>query len=204
MAGASCVQVVKCVRRPASTLHNFQRKDAPWHLSSQPITWKDGSKGNNTHPDIQNLLLRYLRGHGSISCLDCAIAFDLPPIMQRLVISQDNIGWDHFMMGIVSKLIAKIQRTYLFHSNSSRTASLWIAGLITQLPQVMYAQWIYKCILVHDWNTGTLISAHKENLLKEIEHQLALGPDGLTEEDKFLLIFNFDELATTNGKHQEH
>jgi hypothetical protein len=49
-----------------------------------------------------------------------------------------------------------------------------------------------------------LISGHKEDLLKEIEHQLVLGPDGVTEEDKFLLECNFDELATINGKHQEY
>jgi hypothetical protein len=161
-------------------------------------------KSNNRHPDIQNQHLRCLRGHGSISCLDCATALDLPPIMQRLAISQDIIGWDHFMMVMVSKQIAKIQSTYLLRSNSLQPASSWIVGLITQLLQVTHTQRIHRCVLVHDWNTGMLISAHKEDLLKEIEHQLALGPDGLTEEDKFLLQCNFDELATTNGKHQEY
>jgi len=58
--------------------------------------------------------------------------------------------------------------------------------------------------LVHDQATGTLISAHKEELLKEIEHQLGLGDEGLTEEDRFLLECNFDELATTNAEQQEY
>jgi hypothetical protein len=40
---------------------------------------------------------------------------------------------------------------------------------------------------VHDQATGTLISAHKEELLKEIERQLSLGPEGLNEQDGFLL-----------------
>jgi hypothetical protein len=57
---------------------------------------------------------------------------------------------------------------------------------------------------VHDWNTGTLTSAHKEGLLRKIEHQLAKCPDGLMEEDKSLLKCNFDELATTSNKHQEY
>jgi hypothetical protein len=144
-------------------------------------------KSNNTHPDIQNLLLWYLNGRKSISCLDCATALDLPPIMQKLAISQDIIRWDHFLMGMVSKQIAKIQSAYLLHSNSLQPASLWIVGLITRLLQVTHAQWIYRCVLVPDWNTGTLISAHKEYLLK------ALGPDGLAKEDKILLKCNFDE-----------
>ena len=40
--------------------------------------------------------------------------------------------------------------------------------------------------------------------MKEIEHQLFLGDEGLAEEDKFLLECNFDELVTTNGEQQEY
>jgi hypothetical protein len=60
------------------------------------------------------------------------------------------------------------------------------------------------CVVVHDRSTGTLVMAHKEEMLKEIEHQLVLGDKGLAEEDKFLLECNFDELVTTNGKQQEY
>ncbi len=52
--------------------------------------------------------------------------------------------------------------------------------------------------------TGTIISAHKEDLLKEVKHQLTIGLDGRDEEDWFLLECNFDELATTTGEHQEY
>jgi hypothetical protein len=48
------------------------------------------------------------------------------------------------------------------------------------------------------------VTAHKEELMKEIEHQLDLGEEGLAEEDQFLLECNFDELATTNGEQQEY
>jgi hypothetical protein len=47
-----------------------------------------------------------------------------------------------------------------------------------------------------------LISTHKEVLLKEIKHQLTLGPEGLAEEYRFLLKCNFDNLTTTTGEHQ--
>jgi hypothetical protein len=49
---------------------------------------------------------------------------------------------------------------------------------------------------------GVLILAHKAELLKEIEHHLALGPEGLAEEYQFLLKCNFDNLSSTTGKHQ--
>jgi hypothetical protein len=73
-----------------------------------------------------------------------------------------------------------------------------------QLLQVTHSQWIYRGILVHDWTTGTLILAHKDKLLKEIEHQLTLGSEGLVEEDRFLLECNFEEIVSTNGEQQEY
>jgi hypothetical protein len=77
-------------------------------------------------------------------------------------------------------------------------------GVITQLLQVIHTQWIYQCILVHDRTTGTLISAHKDEILIEIEHQLSLGSEGLAEEDRFLLECNFEKLMSMTGKHQEY
>lgn len=159
---------------------------------------------SQTHPDLHSMLLRYTRGRGTVTCLDCAISLDLPPILQDLARSQDIIGWDLYMMGMVSSHLAAVQSVYLLQHHSTSTVSKWLSGLITQLLQVTHCQWIYRCVLVHDRSTGTLISAHKEEMLKEIEHQLDLGEGGLAEEDKFLLECNFDELVTTNGEHQEY
>ena len=57
-------------------------------------------------------------------------------------------------------------------------------------------------MLVHDCTTGVLILAHKADLLKEIEHQLSLGPDDLAKEDRFLLECNFDNITSTSGEAQ--
>jgi hypothetical protein len=159
---------------------------------------------NKTHPDLKSLLLRYTRGRGTVSCLECAVSLDLPPHLHDLARSQDVIGWDSYMMGMLSTQMAAVQSVYLLQHHSTLPVSNWLSGLITQLLQVTHCQWIYRCVLVHDQATGTLISAHKEELLKEIEHQLGLGDEGLTEEDRFLLECNFDELATTNAEQQEY
>jgi len=159
---------------------------------------------NKTHPDIQSLLLWYLRGRGAISCHKYAMELDLPHIIQEFTASQDIIGWDRFIMGMVSSKLLPIQSAYLHQCNFSHQAANWISGVITQLLQVTHSQWIYRCVLVHDRTTGTIISSHKEELLKEIEHQLKLGPEGLSEEDRFLLECNFDELTSTSGEQQEY
>ena len=105
-------------------------------------------------------------------------------------------------MGMVSHKLLAIQSAHFHTAGKSYCATRWIAGLITQLLQVVHTQWIYQCILVHDHTTGVLISTHKADLLKEIEHQLSLGPDDLDEEDRFLLEFNFDDIRSTTGEDQ--
>jgi hypothetical protein len=107
-------------------------------------------------------------------------------------------------MGMISNKLLPLQSAIGHNSKSSSNAMRWISGFITQLLQVTHTQWIHCCVLVHDRATGTLIPTHKEELLKEIEHQLLLGADGLDEQDWFLLECNFDELATTSGEHQEY
>ena len=105
-------------------------------------------------------------------------------------------------MGMVSHTLLVIQSAHFHTAGKSYCATRWIAGLITQLLQVVHTQWIYQCILVHNRTTGVLISSHKANLLKEIEHQLSLGPEDLTEEDRFLLECNFDNITSTMGEAQ--
>ncbi len=113
------------------------------HSSSKVERWLDN---NNTQPDMQHLLLWYQCRRSSISCLDCATALKLPPIMQELAISQNTIGWDHFMMGMVLRQFVKVQSVYLLRCNSSRPASSWITGLITQILKVTHSLWIYRCV----------------------------------------------------------
>ena len=101
-------------------------------------------------------------------------------------------------MGMVSHMLLAIQSAHFHTAGKSYRATQWIAGLITQLLQVVHTQWIYQCILVHDRTTGVLISTNKANLLKEIEHQLSLGPDDLAKEDRFLL----ECITSTTGEAQ--
>jgi hypothetical protein len=105
-------------------------------------------------------------------------------------------------MGMISHKLLAIQSAHFHTAGKSYLATRWIAGLITQLLQVTHTQWIYCCMLVHNRTTGTMISEHKANLLKEIKHQLTLGPEGLAEKNRFLLECNFDDITSTTGELQ--
>jgi hypothetical protein len=68
----------------------------------------------------------------------------------------------------------------------------------------MHGQWIYRCVLVHDCTTGTLVNQHKAEILEEITNQLSLGAESLMEDVKFLLKCNLLDIVTTNGEQQEY
>ncbi len=72
------------------------------------------------------------------------------------------------------------------------------------LLQVTHAQWIYRCLLVHDRTFGTLITLHKTELLKESAIQSSMGAEIIMEDNKYLLKCNLLDLATTNGEQQEY
>jgi hypothetical protein len=156
----------------------------------------------DTNVNVKELLLAYLRGRGTTTCLECACNLNLPPILCEYASAQGIIGWDNFVMGMVSHKLLPIQSAHFHTARKSYRATGWIAGLIMQLLQVTHTQWIYRCMLVHDRTTGVLITAHKADLLKEIEHQLSLGPDDLAEEDRFLLECNFDYITSTSREAQ--
>ena len=90
------------------------------------------------HFDAKALLLRHLCGQGTTTCLECANSLDLPPIFQEYAAAQDIIGWDNFVMGMVSHKLLTIQSAHFHTAGKSYRATRWIPGLITQLPQVTH------------------------------------------------------------------
>jgi hypothetical protein len=94
--------------------------------------------GTGTQPNVKLLLLQYLRGHGSIRCVECSDDLNLRPIFQEYAISQDVIGWDKFVMGMISNKLLAIQSTHFHTTGELYRATRWIPTLITQLLQVAH------------------------------------------------------------------
>jgi hypothetical protein len=108
------------------------------------------------------------------------------------------------MVGMISMKLLCIQDSYLRVRGSARLSERWATGLITQLLQVTHGQWIYRCILVHDRTSDTLVNQHKAELLEEIINQQSMGAESLIEDDKFLLECNLLDIVTINSEQQEY
>ena len=88
---------------------------------------------HDTPLDLAQLLTNYLHGQGNITCLEWATNLNLPLIYITFAKSQDVIGWDWYIMGMVSQALLPHFSTISHTSNSASRATRWISGLITQL-----------------------------------------------------------------------
>jgi hypothetical protein len=198
---STCPSCQLCEETCTHILHcpEVGRMEAFLQLVKELSRWM---KENEMHPDLISVILKYAQRRGEISCIKCT--GELPSIVQEFKTLQDRIGWENFMVGMVSTKLLCIQDSYLQVRGLAQSSKRWAMGLITQLLQVTHGQWIYRCVLVHNCTTGTLVTQHKAELLEEITKQLLMGAEYLMEDNKYLLECNFLDIVTTNGKQQEY
>jgi hypothetical protein len=121
-----------------------------------------------------------------------------------MAISQDRIGWQRFMEGMISCGIVAIQSEYLHNHGVNWKLSRWASGLVIKLLEVTHGQWLYRNVVVHDRVVGNLAMMHKEGIRAEIEAQIEHGAEGLLEEHAYLLEVNLDELDDLDGSQHEY
>ena len=124
--------------------------------------------------------------------------------MYPLAQSQDLIGWQRFMEGMISKEIKCIQKSYLALSSYHLSIERWTSGLITKLLEVTHGQWLYRNVYLNDSISGTKVTLHKEEIQTEIEKQKELGTDSLDEGYKYLMEINLEDLENTSGEKQQY
>ena len=71
-----------------------------------------------------------------------------------------------------------------------------------KLLEITHGQWLYRNVQVHDAISGLKAVERKEELQREIEHQVMLGGTGLDEHDRYLLEINVGDLETSSGEDQ--
>lgn len=155
----------------------------------------------DTDPDLLRCLILYARSRGEESMeYICRHV----PRFRRMAEMQDKLGWRRFMEGMITEQLIELQYHFLTIRGSRRTIKSWATGLVIKLLEITHGQWLYRNVVVHDARAGTIATLRKEEIQREIEHQLALGEQELPEEDRFLLEVNIEDLEHSSGERQEY
>ena len=132
------------------------------------------------------------------------ITRDMGPGFREMGRSQDKIGWQRFMEGMISKEMIPIQADHVEMGACKLTLEAWSQGLVIKLLEATHGQWLYRNVHVHDDIAGVAANARKEEIQQFIEDQLELGEEGLDEKDHYLLEVNLEDLEFTSGEEQHY
>ena len=121
---------------------------------------------------------------------------------EELSQSVDSLGWRTYTEGMVSVEILEIQSGFVDFGRCLLSLDIWAKGLVIKLLEITHGQWMYRNVQVHDAVSGLKVVERKEELQREIEHQVLLGGTGLDEQDRYLLEINMGDLDTPSGEDQ--
>ena len=152
------------------------------------VSWLQQS---HTDPVLASLLSSYLRGRGEVTL--CSVKHTAS-FLRPFAYAQDLIGWDNFMIGMVSYHVRAIQLSHLLASPTLMTVDDWMKQLIVQLLHITHGQWIYRNISKYHDTLGHIRKTERRQLLLEIDRLVHLRPEELPEESKFLLEVDYARL----------
>ena len=90
----------------------------------------------------------------------------------------------------------QIQQNFLFQEDTQLTADLWMKGFVGKLLEMTHAQWIFRCITKHHRTKGTKVLRVNDDLLLEINCQLDMGVECVSEGNKWMLEIHVVQLAS--------
>lgn len=148
-------------------------------------------QSSHTDPDLARILPIYLLNRGTVSMSSIE---GLPREFLRFASSQDIIGWDNFLLGMVSMHLRPIQYSYLLTSPSMLNVDDWMSQFIGKLLHLTHGQWIYRNISKYHDKLGSIRKTERRELLLEIDRLIHVAPEDVPEESKFLLEVDFARL----------
>jgi hypothetical protein len=118
----------------------------------------------------------------------------LPREFLRFTSSEDIIGWDNFLLGMVSMYMRLNQYSHLLVSSSMINVDNWMSQFIGKLLHLTHSQWIYRNISKYHDTLGSVRKTERWDLLLEINHLINTPPEDVPKESKFLLEVDFARL----------
>ena len=158
-------------------------------------------RDHQTDPTLAACIFEFAKARGAASMYD--MARGLSPVLAAYAKHQDMIGWRRFMEGMVATECVEIQANFLRRYGIRGSAVQWAIGLSTKLLECTHGQWLYRNVMVHDKTCGIARTVRKEQLVADIAIQRA-AEEQLSEEDRYLLEIDLDDLATTSGEKHEY
>ena len=120
-------------------------------LVEELLDWLDDV---GTPRDLTYLIIAYIKERGEVPME--TLAKCLPEHYLMFAKTQDQIGWRHFLEGMVSKHLYNLAVMEDFQERCKLTEDKWVKQLIQKLLELTHGMWIYRNLTIHDSAKGVL------------------------------------------------
>ena len=104
------------------------------------------------------------------------------------------------MEGKLTREFRHIVKRQMIWADGHYTAEDWTRHVIGRVLDMTHVQWLYRNAVIHERMEDGLTRTEQEALLLKMENQFDQGEDGLSQEDTYLLEFDFESLWSKTGR----
>lgn len=146
----------------------------------------------DTHPSIRQCILDSLAPRSTNTLFStyadqiCAVA----------ATEQDEIGWQNFVEGKISKTWGDLQFLYYQEQFSNRSVDRWTSGLVTRLLELTHGMWIHRNNILHAVDAQGLPLQQARELEADIHAEFRQGTDGLARRDYHFIRRGLDDVMS--------
>ena len=118
------------------SLHGWgkPRMDESSHKPGGMADWSGYSSFDST--------MYYRKSYGTITNNILCLSFDL--VCHDAASEQDEIGWQNFAEGKISKSWGDLQLDYYHELHSKWSVDIWTSGLVSHLLELTHGMWIHR------------------------------------------------------------
>ena len=159
-----------------------------------------------TLPQITKMVGDYLRARNTKTMMeiyDGPKTDDLRGIGWKLAQEHDQLGWQNFAEGRISKLYIDIQNRWYKRETTKKcrkTVETWATGFIENLIRITHNQWTWRNEKLHfRQHPGAETVFEYETTMQRILDDLEMmSPEDLLPEDQYLLGVDPEDLAASS------
>jgi hypothetical protein len=118
------------------------------------------------------------------------------PSCQISAAEQDEIGWQNFVEGKISRSWGILQLQHYQDQHSKRTVNKWTSGLVTQLLELTHSMWIHRNRVLHAVDEQGLPLQQAAELEAAIHEEFRQGIAGLARKDHHFIRRGRDDVMS--------
>ncbi len=117
----------------------------------------------------------------------------------------DNLGWDSFIMGRISKSLFAIQHSHLTQIGSRQSISSWASQFTHKILNIPHKQWLYRNARIHIRLVEGLTTAEHNTIRDKVVALLSTDLDDLLPQHQPLLTNqDFERLGRGTTLDRQH